>query len=183
MGLLPRGTLNHFARDLGIPTQLEDAVRNVAEGRVREVDVVEANERVFVNNSSFGLYPAAVSLRNAWTERHGMQKWAAMARAALDTLRRFPVVRLTLRLDEGPERDDADVFIGSSRRDEAFRLGQAARAGASSGSTSPARRRFRSCAWPCGRWWDASTTAATSGVCARRYSSRTAGGAESRLRW
>jgi diacylglycerol kinase family enzyme len=126
MGLLPRGTLNHFARDLGIPTELEAAVRNVAEGRVREVDVVEANERVFVNNSSFGLYPAAVSLRNAWTERHGMQKWEAMARAALDTLRRFPVVRLTLRLPEGTRNVTTPmVFIGNNRYEtKLFALGK-----------------------------------------------------------
>jgi len=66
MGVLPLGTLNHFARDLGIPTLLEDAVRTVAEGIVREVDVGEANDRVFVNNSSLGLYPAAVALHFAF---------------------------------------------------------------------------------------------------------------------
>src|SRR6187397_721074 len=60
MGVLPLGTLNHFARDLGIPNELEEAVRNVAEGVVREVDVGEANDRVFLNNSSLGLYPSAV---------------------------------------------------------------------------------------------------------------------------
>ena len=126
MGLLPLGTLNHFARDLGIPTELEEAVRTVAEGRVREVDVGEANERVFVNNSSFGLYPAAVSLRNAWMERHSMQKWAAMARAALDTVRRFPVVRLTLRLPEGTLNVTTPmVFIGNNRYEtKLFALGK-----------------------------------------------------------
>ena len=126
MGLLPLGTLNHFARDLGIPTELEEAVRNVAEGTVREVDVGEANGRVFVNNSSFGLYPAALALRNAWMDRHGMQKWAAMARAALDTVRRFPVVRLTLRLPEGSRNVTTPmVFIGNNRYEtKLFALGK-----------------------------------------------------------
>src|SRR5690349_18840321 len=63
MGVLPLGTLNHFARDLGVPTAIEEAVRTVAAGVVREIDVGEANGRVFVNNSSIGIYPAVVSLR------------------------------------------------------------------------------------------------------------------------
>ena len=126
MGVLPLGTLNHFARDLGIPTELEEAVRNVAEGIVREVDVGEANDRVFVNNSSLGLYPAAVALRDAWMARQSMQKWAAMGRAALDTLRRFPVVRLTLRLPEGSLNVTTPmVFIGNNRYEtKLFSLGQ-----------------------------------------------------------
>jgi diacylglycerol kinase family enzyme len=126
MGLLPLGTLNHFARDLGIPPGLEDAVRTVAEGVTREVDVGDANGRVFVNNSSMGLYPAAVSLRDAWMERQSMHKWIAMGRAALDTLRRFPVVRLTLRLQEGPLNVTTPmVFIGNNRYEtKLFALGK-----------------------------------------------------------
>src|SRR5258708_12912642 len=93
MGVLPLGTLNHFARDLGVPTLLEDAVRNVAEGIVREVDVGEANDRVFVNNSSLGLYPAAVALRDAWMAQQSMQKWVAMGRAPFDPLPPSPSSR------------------------------------------------------------------------------------------
>ena len=126
MGVLPLGTLNHFARDLGIPTLLEDAVRTVAEGIVREVDVGEANDRVFVNNSSLGLYPAAVALRDAWMAQQSMRKWVAMGRAALDTLRRFPVVRLTLRLPEGSLNVTTPmVFIGNNRYETSlFSLGK-----------------------------------------------------------
>jgi len=126
MGVLPLGTLNHFARDLGIPAELEAAVRNVAEGIVREVDVGEANDRVFVNNASLGLYPAAVALRDAWMARQSMQKWVAMGRAALDTLRRFPVVRLTLRLPEGSVNLTTPmVFIGNNRYEtKLFALGK-----------------------------------------------------------
>jgi len=126
MGILPLGTLNHFARDLGIPGTLEDAVRVVAEGNVREVDLGEANERVFVNNSSIGLYPAAVSLRDAWMEAHSMHKWVAMGRAALATLREFPVVRVTLRVPEGGVNLTTPmVFIGNNRYEtKLFALGK-----------------------------------------------------------
>ena len=126
MGVLPLGTLNHFARDLGIPSELEEAVRNVAEGVAREVDLGEANERVFVNNSSIGLYPAAVSLRDAWMERQSTHKWVAMGRAALATLREFPVVRVTLRLEEGGVNLTTPmVFVGNNRYDtKLFSLGK-----------------------------------------------------------
>ena len=116
MGVLPLGTLNHFARDLGIPAELEEAVRVVVQGEVREIDVAEANGRVFVNNSSIGFYPDAVSLRDAWMEQRGMHKWVAMGRASLNTLRRFPVVRITLRLREGGVLVTTPmVFIGNNR--------------------------------------------------------------------
>jgi diacylglycerol kinase family enzyme len=126
MGVLPLGTLNHFARDLGIPASLEDAVRTVVQGTVREVDVGEANGRVFVNNSSLGFYPDAVSLRDAWMDRDSMHKWVAMARAGVNTLRRFPLVRITLRLREGGVLVTTPmVFIGNNRYDtRLFNLGK-----------------------------------------------------------
>ena len=126
MGVLPLGTLNHFARDLGIPTDLEEAVRVIVQGTIREIDVGEANDRVFINNSSIGLYPDAVSLRDAWMDRHRTHKWVAMGRAALNTLRRFPLVRLTLRLREGGVLVTTPmVFIGNNRYDtRLFNLGK-----------------------------------------------------------
>src|SRR5512141_2280718 len=84
LGVLPLGTLNHFAKDLGVPLDLEGAVRTVVQGRVAEVDVGEVNGRVFVNNSGLGIYPQIVAEREAEQERRGTGKWAAFARAALD---------------------------------------------------------------------------------------------------
>src|SRR5207244_3282707 len=68
----------------------------------------------------------AVALRDAWMARQSMQKWAAMGRAALDTLRRFPVVRLTLRLPEGSLNVTTPmVFIGNNRYEtKLFSLGK-----------------------------------------------------------
>ena len=59
LGVLPLGTLNHFAKDLHIPLDLREAVAVVAAGHIRHVDVGQVNDRVFVNNSSIGLYPSA----------------------------------------------------------------------------------------------------------------------------
>ncbi len=128
MGVLPLGTLNHFARDLGIPADPDEAVRTIVQGMPREVDVGEANGRVFVNNSSIGLYPLMVSLRDAWMEKRGMHKWTAMGRAAWGTLRRFPVVRVSLRMAEGGLLVRTPmVFIGNNRYEtRLFALGRRA---------------------------------------------------------
>jgi len=115
LGVLPLGTLNHFAKDLGIPLDLEGAVRTVVRGRVAVVDVGEVNGRVFVNNSGLGIYPLIVSQREAEQKLRGSGKWPAFARATLDALRRHPFLKLRVRLD-GEERlfKTASVFIGNN---------------------------------------------------------------------
>jgi diacylglycerol kinase family enzyme len=117
MGIIPLGTLNHFARDLGIPEDLDDAVAVAASGTVRRVDVGEANGRVFVNNASMGLYPIAVAEREARQEE-GARKWPAMAKAAAAAFRRFPVLRVTLHVAAAAVPVTTPlVFIGNNRYD------------------------------------------------------------------
>ncbi len=82
LGVLPLGTLNHFAKDLHIPLDLADAIRVVAAGHIGHVDVGQVNDRVFVNNSSIGLYPSIVEEREA-LRRRGHRKWPAMALATV----------------------------------------------------------------------------------------------------
>lgn len=115
LGVLPLGTLNHFAKDLGIPLDLEGAVRTVVAGRVSEIDVGDVNGRVFVNNSGLGLYPQIVADREAEQKQHGTGKWPAFARAAFNAFRRHPFLNLCVRLD-GEERlfKTASVFVGNN---------------------------------------------------------------------
>jgi diacylglycerol kinase family enzyme len=98
MAVLPVGTLNHFAKELGIPLELEAAVEIARTGAIRAVDVGEVNGRIFVNNSSLGLYPAIVFERER-RRRRGWSKWLAMAWASLSVSRRFP--SLSVCLDAG----------------------------------------------------------------------------------
>jgi diacylglycerol kinase family enzyme len=65
LGILPLGTLNHFAKDLGLPLDIGAAAAVVAAGHVEAVDVAECNGHVFVNNSSIGVYPFLVEEREA----------------------------------------------------------------------------------------------------------------------
>ncbi len=115
LGVLPLGTLNHFAKDLGIPLTLEDAVQALAQGHVREIDVGEVNGQVFVNNSSIGLYPRAVNARDEHQERHGWSKWPAMVYAALGAVREFRLLRVSLRTDGLTRRVKTPfVFVGNN---------------------------------------------------------------------
>ena len=89
LGILPLGTLNHFAKDLGIPLDLDGAVDVVAAAHGVNVDVGEVNGIVFINNSSIGVYPYMVLDRER-LRRTGLRKWTAMALAGLHMLRVFP---------------------------------------------------------------------------------------------
>lgn len=99
LGILPLGTLNNFAHDLGIPSDLLDAARVITAGHVRRVDVADVNGRRFVNNSSVGFYPRVVQHRNRLRARLG--KWLAMAWGLIAVLWRLPRMRLLLRTEGG----------------------------------------------------------------------------------
>jgi YegS/Rv2252/BmrU family lipid kinase len=116
LGILPLGTLNHFARDLGIPAGLDEAAQLIAGGGERRVDVAEMNGRIFINNSAIGLYPLMVVDRDAQQKRLGRSKRLAMVVASLRTLIRFNHQRLTLTVnDEEKARIDTPLlFVGNN---------------------------------------------------------------------
>ena len=113
LAVLPLGTLNHFAKDLGMPLDLGDAVRAVTTGERRTVDVAEVNGHVFVNNSVIGVYPYMVSDRERRRRLHRLGKWVAMTLAFFRMLGRFPRRRLTLEIgDEGVNYRTPLLFVG-----------------------------------------------------------------------
>lgn len=120
LGVLPLGTLNHFAKDLGLPLGEEDAVRAALTGPVVQVDVGEVNGRIFLNNSSIGLYPQMVRFREA-ERRKGRGKWLAFLRAIFATLRRHGLFHVDLQIDEGKSlsRRTAFVFLGNNEYETA----------------------------------------------------------------
>ncbi len=114
-GVLPLGTLNHFAKDLGIPLNLDEAIRIIAAGHIVKVDTGEVNGRVFLNNSSLGLYPDTVRRRELQQSRLGRGKWLAFLWAAVTSLRRYPFLHLTLTVGEKTyQKRTLFVFIGNN---------------------------------------------------------------------
>jgi len=115
LGILPLGTLNHFARDLGLPTDIAEAAQLIARGRERRVDLAEMNDHIFINNSAIGLYPLMVIDRDQQRKRLGRSKRLAMIVASLRTLARFNHQRLVLTINDEKERVDTPLlFVGNN---------------------------------------------------------------------
>ena len=101
LAVLPGGTLNHFARDHGIPTDLDQALEVAESGRVSAVDVGYVNDRLFLNTSSVGAYVRFVETRDR-LERH-LGYWLATLAAGLRILRGLGTLTVTLEA-EGEKR-------------------------------------------------------------------------------
>ena len=128
LGVLPLGTLNHFAKDMHIPLELEEAARVCLEGRAVLVDVGEVNGRIFLNNSSLGLYPSIVREREKLQQRLGHGKWRAFFWASLTVLKRYPFLSVRLSTDEKElVRRSPFIFIGNNEYEmENFNIGSRA---------------------------------------------------------
>jgi diacylglycerol kinase family enzyme len=112
MAVLPLGTRNHFARQLGIPLDLSDAARLAATGATRLVDLGDAGGRTFINNFSVGAYVELVRER----ERSPLPKLLATVPAAWRTLRKLRSRTFELTID-GATCPVATplLFVGNNR--------------------------------------------------------------------
>lgn len=79
MGVLPAGTLNHFAKDLKIPLDLKKAAKVILSNNLKKVDYCAVNDHIFINNSSVGLYPFQVSQRKKIEPKFGKRPAAVFA--------------------------------------------------------------------------------------------------------
>jgi diacylglycerol kinase family enzyme len=128
LGVLPVGTFNHFARDVGIPLDLDDASATICNGQVKSIDVGTVNGCVFVNNASLGLYPDIVEIREQ-LRRDGYHKLTAFALATMRVVRRSRglVVRIEAAGRERQQRTPF-LFIGNNEYAvEGIHLGDRAR--------------------------------------------------------
>jgi diacylglycerol kinase family enzyme len=101
LAVLPGGTLNHFARDHGIPTDLDQALDLAEHGRVSRVDVGYVNDQLFLNTSSVGAYVRFVETRDRLEPHFGY--WLASVLAGVRILRGLRQTRVTLEAN-GEER-------------------------------------------------------------------------------
>lgn len=116
LGVVPGGTLNHFAKDHGIPTDLATAVEVSASGATTTTDVATVNGRVFLNTSSVGAYVVFVRTRERLERRIGYR--LATIIAALRLLGRVRPFTVELKLDGVARRyRSALVFVGVGERE------------------------------------------------------------------
>ncbi|HTL39398.1 MAG TPA: diacylglycerol kinase family protein [Methylomirabilota bacterium] len=99
LGILPLGTLNHFAKDLNIPLAIKEAVNVIAGENVSFIDAASVNDRIFINNSSLGIYSHMVKHREK-LQKLGTNKWLAFLRSLLRILHRYPVWQVQLKSQE-----------------------------------------------------------------------------------
>lgn len=125
LGVLPLGTLNNFSKDLRIPQELADAVRVIAESNTTTIDLAEVNGRIFINNSSIGLYPRIVRKREQ-QQRLGYGKWWAAFWAALRIFRLSPFLKVRIEVDgKSFLRKTPFVFVGNNRYEmELYNIGR-----------------------------------------------------------
>jgi len=99
LGILPLGTFNYFARNLGLPIELEPAFRACFDGETRAVSIGEVNGRIFLNNASIGLYPMILSAREQTYRRWGRHRLGAYWSVLQTLSRRHSNLRLTITAD------------------------------------------------------------------------------------
>lgn len=99
LGILPGGTMNLFARSLGLPLDIEEAAEVFAKGYARKVDIATANGRPYVHQFSVGMHPKLVKLREKSAFKSRLGKMRASTVAAIRTLFDPPRLKGTLKLD------------------------------------------------------------------------------------
>jgi diacylglycerol kinase family enzyme len=116
LAILPGGTLNHFAKDHGIPTDLGKAALIARDGPVVGADVGYVNDRVFLNTSSLGAYVTFVRERERFEKYFGYMIASVIAFAKMmSEIRTFSV---TLEVEGEKKTYRASlVFIGVGERE------------------------------------------------------------------
>lgn len=116
LAIVPGGTLNHLARDLGLPTDLEDAVRVANSPTTRSIDIGEVNGRLFLNTSSVGAYVTYVRTRERLERRLGY--WLASFLAGIRILFKLRTFRVTLEVNGVEQEYETPlVFVGVGQRE------------------------------------------------------------------
>jgi len=116
LAILPCGTLNHLARDLSLPLDLEEAACVAKTGHSVPVDSAVVNDRIFLNTSSVGAYVAFVRARERLERRVGYHIGSLVA--GLRLLVHMPTFRVALKV-EGVTRQYITplVFVGVGERE------------------------------------------------------------------
>lgn len=110
LGVLPAGSVNHFARDIGMPLDdWEKAFEIATSGEVRQIDVGRINNRFFLNSVMLGLYPAISHYRERFRSIHS--RTLAYIKASRLAFRQFPHVTLVVELDGRVETFRTQMFV------------------------------------------------------------------------
>ncbi|KTD11272.1 diacylglycerol/lipid kinase family protein [Legionella jamestowniensis] len=98
LGVLPLGTMNHFAKELHLPLTEDDLVAALKQPKFIKIDLAEVNGKVFVNNSSIGFYPKLARKRDFYAKHY--PKWLSYIPSFLEALRYHEKFSITIKNEE-----------------------------------------------------------------------------------
>ncbi len=114
IGLMPLGSANDLATNLGLPLDLEAAARVIAAGQARRMDVCRVNDIYFVNNSAMGLEPYVTLIQQRITWIKGSLRYLV---AALRGIYDGPRWRVKIEWDDGRfEGEVSLISVGNGAR-------------------------------------------------------------------
>jgi diacylglycerol kinase family enzyme len=124
IGVLPLGTFNYFANNLGIPHNVEEAARVILDGNTVCASVLDLDGRLILNNTSIGIHPAVLLRRRKLYRRWGRNQLNAYLSVLLTAFQPPPRIRVRLASDNGEViRETPLVLICSNAfQIETFRL-------------------------------------------------------------
>jgi diacylglycerol kinase family enzyme len=113
LGVLPAGTLNHFAKDALIPQDLHAAAQVIIEGKTKNIDYATVEDKVFVNNASIGIYPIIVIKRQQLQTKIG--KWPAAFVVTFTSLFSNNSKRISVETPNGVYKHKTSMlFVGNN---------------------------------------------------------------------
>ena len=94
LGILPLGTLNHFAKELNLPITPDEMIEAINAHHTKQIDLAKVNEFIFVNNSSIGFYPRFAQKRDELSKSYN--KWLSYIPSFFQVLKHHPKYQVSL---------------------------------------------------------------------------------------
>ncbi|MCH8331271.1 MAG: diacylglycerol kinase family lipid kinase [Bacteroidetes bacterium] len=107
LGIIPLGSGNGLARHLGIPLNIGKALKNIANGTVKEIDSVEVNGNYFFNVAGTG-FDGLIARNFARSKKRGL---ATYARIIVSRLLSYHKQLYRISINDQPETEQRSFMI------------------------------------------------------------------------
>jgi diacylglycerol kinase family enzyme len=121
LGIIPLGTMNLMAKDLGLPLELDGAVKVIAGGHIRKIDVGVLNGHAFLCKAMVGLPANIAQLREHSRGKMNARGWLRLLRHLAVGLNRYPLLSMALLIDGQTKRlRTRAIAVSCNAYDEGF---------------------------------------------------------------
>ncbi len=115
MGIIPMGTFNFFARDIGIPTDLDEAINLLITGQHHPTAIGKVGDQIFLVHVGIGLYADIIRNREKDKSRFGRFRIVALASSFWSLLTTTKTYNVTIETGtERLQRNTLNVFVGNN---------------------------------------------------------------------